>query len=84
MERHRSKNERGREVKVHGQTFNRNWLLLPAAVALIAVHGGALRYITLHAELSATVVTGLVVVIILKHLGLFGWLFGLFRRRPRA
>jgi hypothetical protein len=73
-----------REVKVHGHTFNRNSLLLPAAVALIAVHGGALRYITLHAGLSATAATGIVALIVLKHLGLFGSLFGLFRRRPRA
>ena len=59
------------------------WLLVLIAVVLIG-HLVALRYLLSHVAVSAAVVSGVVVVIIGKHLGAaaaFGPLYARFRRR---
>jgi membrane protein YdbS with pleckstrin-like domain len=71
-------------MKIHGRDVNRMWLVVPAVLLLLALHAGVLSYVFSHAGLSATVVGGILVVVVLKHLGLFASLFGLIRRRPRS
>ena len=59
-------------------------LLAVAAVALLAGgHGVALYFVTSHVALSATVLAGVVVVALLKHLGLLASLYAMFRRRSQ-
>jgi len=58
--------------------------MLPVgAVALIAAHAIILRYVLPHAALSAAVVTGVIILVVIKHLSLFGSLFARFRRQSR-
>jgi hypothetical protein len=54
-------------------------VLLAGAVALIALHATILRYVLPHASLSAAVVSGVIILLVIKHLGLLGSLFALFR-----
>ena len=63
--------------------FRRPWVLLVGAVALVAAHVTILRYVLTHAAVSAAVVSGVVVLVVIKHLGLLGSLFALFRRKSR-
>jgi hypothetical protein len=59
------------------------WLILPvAAIAFIAAHGIVLYFAWSHLALPAAVIAGLILLMVLKHLGLLGPLYALFRRRP--
>ncbi len=69
-------------MRLHGLPVNRLWLLGVAAVLLLAAHLGALRYVFIYGKLSAGIAGGLLVLIVINHLGLLGWLLGLIRRRP--
>jgi hypothetical protein len=44
---------------------------------------GALRYLFLYGSVSAGVAGGILVLIVIKHLGVLGSLYGFIRRRPR-
>jgi hypothetical protein len=69
-------------MKTHSHVLLR--LALPLlVVALIAAHGSVLYYIGSHAALSATVIAGIVVLLIVKHLGLLAPLVGWVRKRAR-
>lgn len=59
------------------------WLLLPLAAVLIASHALVLRYAFQHRGLSATVMAGVVILVVMIHLGLLNRLFAFFRRRSR-
>ncbi len=63
-------------------------LMLAATVAAIAVlaavHGGILYYVWSHARLSLAVVSGVVLLMVIKHVGLLGPLFVLLRRWFRS
>jgi hypothetical protein len=61
----------------------RPWIILFGLVVLIAGHGVILYYVSSHTAISGSVLLGVAAVIVLKHLGLFGPLFALFRRRSR-
>ena len=63
--------------------LTRRSLLLPLAAVLIASHALVLRYALQHKSLSAAMVTGLVILVVMTHLGLLSRLFALFRRRSR-
>ena len=63
--------------------FKSSWMLAGGAVALIAAHATILRYVLPHAALSAVVVSGVIILVVIKHLGLLGSLFALFRRQSR-
>jgi hypothetical protein len=66
--------------------IRQSWRMLLAVVAvalLVGGHGFALYFVTSHVALSATVLTGVVLVALLKHLGLFASLYAMFRRRSR-
>lgn len=54
------------------------------AVVLTAGHGIALHYLLSHAALSAAVASGVMILVVVKHLGLLGSLYALFRRRSRS
>jgi hypothetical protein len=65
-----------------------NLLALFAVAALIAGHGALLWFWVRHHPLSISVVCGLFLLIVLKHLGLVGAVYGMLaramkRRAPR-
>ncbi len=65
----------------HSPRFMRSWLRPVGAVALIAAHATILRYIFSHTALSAAIGSGVIIVVLIKHLGLLGSLFAVFRRK---
>jgi hypothetical protein len=60
--------------------LTRPWLLLAAAAALIASHALILRFALQHKGLSAAMVAGLTLLVVMMHLGLFSRLYARFRR----
>jgi hypothetical protein len=58
----------------------RPWMLA-GLIGLVAGHSVVLYYVQSHTALSAGVVAGVIVLIVIKHLGLLGPLYALFRRR---
>jgi hypothetical protein len=70
------------DMKEHRRLLTRAWILPVGAVVLIAGHV-MLPYLLSRAGLTTAVVSGVVVLVVCKHLGLFGLLYGLLRRRPR-
>jgi membrane protein YdbS with pleckstrin-like domain len=67
----------------HRRLLTRPWILLMAVAILIAGHGIVLYYASSHTTLSAAVLTSVIIFVVIKHLGLFGALFALFRHRSR-
>ena len=59
----------------------RRWLPAVATTTFIAAHGIILYSATSHMALSAAAMTAVVTLVVLKHLGLFGPLYALLRRR---
>jgi hypothetical protein len=57
----------------HNRILTRPWLLLAAAVLLIASH----------AMVSGAVMAGVMILVVMAHLGLLSRLYALFRRRSR-
>ena len=57
------------------------WILPVLAIVLVLGHGVILYYVSSHVAMSATVVAGVVVLLVIKHLGLLVPLSALFRRR---
>lgn len=68
-------------MRGHGLLRGRIWMLLATAVVLVAGHGVILYYFSAHLTLSSAVVAGVIVVVVIKHVGLLGLLYGLLRRR---
>jgi hypothetical protein len=50
-------------------------------VGLLASHGVILYYVSSHVALSAAALAGAAILLVMKHVGLFGQLFALIRRR---
>jgi len=71
-------------MNVHGRPRMRPWMLMVAAIGLVAGHSVVLSYGLSHAALSTAVVSGVIVLIVIKHLGLLGSLYAVIRRRSRA
>ena len=65
----------------HSRVLVRPWKLV-IAVLVLGAHIVFLHRVR-HAGLSLTVMAGLVVLLIGKHIGVFGSLYGLLRRRNR-
>jgi len=61
----------------------RHWMLLVGIGLLVVLHLWGLRYLLSHARLSTTVLAGALILIAIKHLGLLGPVYALFRRRTR-
>ena len=67
-------------MKVRTLLRGRVWMLLAIAVALVAGHGIILYYLSSYLVMSAAVVSGVIVVVVIKHVGLVGSLYALLRR----
>jgi hypothetical protein len=61
----------------------RLWLALAVLGALIAGHGVILYYVSSHMAVSTAVITGVIVLVAAKHLGLFGTLYTILRKARR-
>jgi hypothetical protein len=70
-------------MKGHSLLPSRIWMLLSIAVVLVAGHGILLYYFSSHPVMSAAVVSGVIVVLVIKHVALLGSLYGLLRRRSQ-
>ena len=66
----------------HGSLLKRAWMLPVLVAILIAVHGIALYRLFSH--MAWTVVLGLVLLVLLKHIGVFGPVYAFLRRRYRG
>jgi hypothetical protein len=69
-------------MKAHGRLRMRPWLLLAGVIGLV-VHSAVLYYVAAYMSLPVAAVLGLVVLIVIKHLGLLRPLYVLFRRLYR-
>ena len=67
----------------HNRIITRRWLLLALAVVLISSHALVLRYALQHKSLSAAMATGMMILVLMTHLRLFGRLHARFRRRSQ-
>ncbi len=56
-------------------------MLAVLVTALLAGHGAILYYVSSHVMLSAAVLSGAIILLVIKHLGLLGPLYALWRRR---
>lgn len=56
-------------------------VILLGAVALVAGHGAFLYYVRAHVGLSAEALVGLILLVLVKHLGLLAPAFARFRHR---
>jgi hypothetical protein len=65
----------------HSLTRGRIGVVVALAVVLIAGHGVILYYASSHLALSAGLVSGVILLIVIKHLGLVSSAYALFRRR---
>jgi uncharacterized protein YybS (DUF2232 family) len=59
----------------------RPWILAVLLVLLLAGHGVILYYLSSRVALSAAVFFGVVLLLVLKHVGLLGPVYALIRRR---
>ncbi|MGH7628759.1 MAG: hypothetical protein ACREOF_05115 [Gemmatimonadales bacterium] len=59
----------------------RVWMLPVLVIVLLAGHGVILYYMSSHVILSAAVLSGAIILLMIKHVGLLGLLYALFRRR---
>ncbi len=67
-------------MSARGRLFVHASILVAGAVVLIAAHGIVLRYLSGHAALPAAAVAGVVILVVVKHLGLIGVLSAKFWR----
>jgi len=70
-------------IKGHSLPRGRIGVVVALGVVLIAGHGAILCYASSHLAVSAGLVSGLILLIVIKHLGLFGQAYALFRLRWR-
>jgi ubiquinone/menaquinone biosynthesis C-methylase UbiE len=78
----RSSDERTEPIKAHGRAWVGAWAMV-ALATFVAAHGVILYYGLSHLGVSAIVVSSLVILVIVTHLGWLGFLRGLLRRRNR-
>lgn len=58
----------------------RPWTLVAVVVVLIAAHGFAFYFLR-HLALSVTLASGLIILIVVKHLGMFSSVYAVLRKR---
>jgi uncharacterized membrane protein YhaH (DUF805 family) len=73
----------GAHDQPHRLPRKRSWMLLAGVVVLVAGHAVVLHYVKLHLGLSAAVVSGVIALVVIKHLGLLGPAYAVVRRRFR-
>jgi hypothetical protein len=59
------------------------WVVSVLALILLAGHGLILYYASSHLALSAGLASGVILLIVIQHLGLFGSAYAFLRRRWR-
>jgi len=59
----------------------RLWIVLLGVAVLVAAHGVILYYAASHTALPFALASGVLLLVVVKHLGLFGPVFALVRRR---
>lgn len=67
----------------HRQLPSRAWMLIVTVVLLFSVHG-LVFYLLRHLALSGTVISGLIILILIQHLGAFRSLRSLALRRGQT
>ena len=67
-------------MKSFDRLRSHSWLLLATVVVLLAAHG-MVFYFFRHLTLSTTLASGLLILIVFKHLGLFTSALARFRKR---
>ena len=70
-------------MRGHRRLRGRAGMLPLAVVILIAGHGILLYYFSSHVALPMAIVSGVTILMLIKHLGLLGPVYALFRRRAR-
>jgi hypothetical protein len=71
-------------MKAHGRPHLGPWtLLVLIGIVAVVAHSVVLYFVWSHTALSAAAVSGVIVLILIKHLGLLGPLYALFRRASR-
>src|SRR6266700_2138327 len=78
---HTRRRERNGAMTGHSLARVRIWIVALVAIMLVAGHGIILYYASSHLALSAGLISGVVLLIVIKHLGLLGSAYALFRRR---
>ena len=66
---------------IHGGIPKKNWMFAALVIILIAAHGVMFYHVI--SRVAWSVVLGLVLLILLKHIGLFGPIYAFFKRRSR-
>jgi uncharacterized membrane protein YhaH (DUF805 family) len=69
-------------MREHSRLSVRPWILALVQIALIGGHG-ILFYVLYHKRLAASVASGLILLVIIKHLGLLSPLYAVLQRRFR-
>ncbi len=69
-------------MRPHGRVLTRRWMVAVAAVLLIAGHALLYRALS-NMTLPLVVVSGLIILMAIKHFGLVGLLYTRLRRRSR-
>ena len=70
-------------MKGHPLSRRRMWVVSVLALILLAGHGLILYYASSHLALSAGLASGVILLIVIKHLGLLGSAYAFLRRRWR-
>ena len=70
-------------MRKHLRFPSHRWLLAAAVLVVVALHGSVLLYVAEHAALSTSVLSGVILLVVIKHLGWFGALWAWLRARSR-
>ena len=65
----------------HLSARRRVWILPVLLIVLLTGHSVILYYMWSHVMLPATVLSGAIILLVIKHVGLLGPVYALFRRR---
>jgi membrane protein YdbS with pleckstrin-like domain len=71
-------------MQEHSRLLTRALVLPVGVIVLIAGHGIILYYVSSYKALSAAAVSGVIILVLIRHLGLLGLLYALFRQRFRS
>ena len=66
---------------MHDRSLKKNWMLAVLVITLIAVH--VVMFYHVISRMAWSVVLGLVLLILLKHIGFFGPIYAFLKRRSR-
>lgn len=69
-------------MNAHNRLLARPWILSVGVLVLLLAHG-LIFYFIHHLALSAALLSGIVVLFAVKHLGAFGSLYAMLRKRMK-